>query len=302
MALNKNKNLKIKNLCFIAKVSSSSYYYWLKNKNNKAFKNKDDVFLIKTIFENKKKKAGFRTIKMIINNDYKIKMNHKKIIRIMREYGLETITRKRNPYRNIMKKQQENRTFPNLLDRKFNPELPNKVYSTDITYLYYGSTNKGRNVNKDKNKKNKLKIAYLSSTKDLGSKEIVYYNISKKIDLNLALDGVKKTLSKLSKEQREGLMIHSDQGVHYTHSLYSNLLKELNITQSMSRRGICIDNAPIESFFGHMKDEINLEECETFKELKVMIDNYIDFYNNKRYQWNLKKMTPVQYRNYLLYG
>jgi len=288
MALNKNKDLEVRSLCFIAKVSPNGYYYWLKNKSNKAFKNKDDIILIKTIFESKRRKAGFRTIKMIINNDYKIKMNHKKIIRIMRENELICTIRKRNPYKNIMKKQQENKTHPNILNRKFKPQFPNEVYSTDITYLYYG--------------KDKSKIAYLSSTKDLGSKEIVYFNLSKKIDLNLALDGTKKALLKLSKNQRKKLMIHSDQGFHYTHSLYSNLLKELNITQSMSRKGNCIDNSPIESFFGHAKDEIDLKECETFEELKVIIDNYIDFYNNKRYQWNLKKMTPVQYRNYLLYG
>ncbi|MBU1046512.1 IS3 family transposase, partial [Patescibacteria group bacterium] len=288
MALNKSKDLKINSLCSIARVSSSGYYYWLKSKNNKAFKNMESVFLIKTIFENKKGRAGFRTIKMILNNDYKMRINHKKIIRIMREDKLICTVRRRNPYKNIMKKQQENRTYPNLLDRKFNPQLPNEVYSTDITYLPYGN--------------NKSKLAYLSSTKDLGSKEIVYFNLSKKIDLNLALDGIKQTLLKLSKKQRKKLMIHSDQGVHYTHPLYSNILKDLSITQSMSRKATCIDNAPIESFFGHMKDEVNLKECESFEELKVMIENYIDFYNNKRYQWNLKKMTPVQYRDYLLYG
>lgn len=293
MALNKNKDLKkdlklkINILCSIAKVSTSSYYYWLKNKDNKIIKDKNDILLIKTIFENKKRKAGFRTIKMILDNDYKIKKtNHKKIIRIMRENNLITTIRKRNPYRDIMKKQKGNKVHPNLLDRRFNPKLPNEVYSTDITYLYYG-----------KHKKN---LAYLSSTKDLGSKEIVYHNISKKINLNLALDGIKEILLRLPKQTRGKLMIHSDQGVHYTHSLYSNTLKELGITQSMSRKGICIDNAPIESFFGHMKDEINLKECETYEELKIMIDNYMYFYNNKRYQWNLKKMTPTQYRKYLL--
>ncbi len=87
MALNKNKDLKIKILCFIARVSYSGYYYWLKNKNNKFIKDKSDSFLIKTIFENKKRKAGFRTIKMILENDYNTKINHKKIIRIMKEHN-----------------------------------------------------------------------------------------------------------------------------------------------------------------------------------------------------------------------
>ena len=94
--------------------------------------------------------------------------------------------------------------------------------------------------------------------------------------------------------------VHSDQGSHYTSPTFQELLKELKLGQSMSRRGNCWDNAPQESFFGHMKDEIDFKKILTFQELQVEIDKYITYYNNYRYQWNLKKMSPVQYRNHLL--
>ena len=99
---------------------------------------------------------------------------------------------------------------------------------------------------------------------------------------------------------REDSFIHSDQGSHYTSPIFQTKLKEKGIGQSMSRRGNCWDNAPQESFFGHLKDETNINECETFDELVKEINDYIDYHNNYRAQWNLKKMTPVDYRNHLL--
>jgi transposase InsO family protein len=98
----------------------------------------------------------------------------------------------------------------------------------------------------------------------------------------------------------ENCFIHSDQGVHYTSPEFQNLLKSKEISQSMSRKGNCWDNAPMESFFGHMKDNIDLKNCRTLEEVKKEIKKFINYYNNHRYQWGLKKMTPVEYRNHLL--
>lgn len=78
------------------------------------------------------------------------------------------------------------------------------------------------------------------------------------------------------------------------------MLKELNVLQSMSRKGNCWDNSPQESFYGHMKDEIDLKSCQTYEEVSLLVDDYMNYYNQDRYQWNLKKMTPEQYRNHLL--
>ena len=98
----------------------------------------------------------------------------------------------------------------------------------------------------------------------------------------------------------DNVLIHSDQGFHYTNPEYRKLLKENRVIQSMSRKGNCIDNAPMESFFGHLKDELDYKNCITFKELVDKIDEYMYYYNNERFQWGRNKMTPVQYRSHLL--
>ncbi|SDJ14999.1 Integrase core domain-containing protein [Alteribacillus bidgolensis] len=124
--------------------------------------------------------------------------------------------------------------------------------------------------------------------------------MSNRLTLDLATD----TLVKLKKNGKvkfsEGSFIHSDQGVHYTSPTFQKHVKKLGLDQSMSRRGNCWDNAPQESFFGHFKDETNIKQCHSLEELKKEMRSYMGYYNNFRYQWNLKKMTPVQYRNHLL--
>ena len=118
--------------------------------------------------------------------------------------------------------------------------------------------------------------------------------------LDLAIDTIHKLKKNRKINLHKDVYIHSDQGVHYTSPQFQKILRKYEIGQSMSRRGNCWDNAPQESFFGHLKDEINIKQCNTFEELKQEIDDYILYYNNYRGQWNLKKMTPVKYRNHLL--
>ena len=98
----------------------------------------------------------------------------------------------------------------------------------------------------------------------------------------------------------ENILFHSDQGFQYTNPFYINSVKEMNMIQSMSRKGNCIDNAPMESFFGHFKDDVDYKNCKTYEELKTLVDEYMNYYNNERYQWGIQKMTPVEYRNHLL--
>ena len=172
-------------------------------------------------------------------------MNLKKIARIKREYGLITKIRKKNPFNIAFKKGLEN----------FKVNQPDKVYSTDISYLFYHGG----------------KRAYLSATKDLATKEIVAFNISKELDLYSTYGNFAEFLKS---KNCSDLIIHSDQGWHYTHPFYVNKLKELGIIQSMSRKGNCLDNAPIESFFGHLKDEVDLKSCQSFDELKIKVENY----------------------------
>lgn len=220
---------------------------------------------------------------MGLKEDKGIKINHKKIIRIMKKYNLVCKIRRRNPYKMIMKKTLEHRTFENILNREFNQKSPYEFFSTDITYLFY-----------------KGGLAYLSVVKDIVSKEVVAWELSRHIDMRLVLNTVEYLKNNKNVFSFKNILIHSDQGFHYTNPTYIKMIKDLGMIQSMSRKGNCIDNAPIESFFGHMKDDVDYKDCRSFEELKVLIDQYMYNYNNNRYQWNLKKMTPVQYRNHLL--
>ena len=215
--------------------------------------------------------------------DEKIIMNHKKVMRIMKKYNLITKVRRSNPYKAIMKKTLEHRTFENKLNREFNQETPYRFFCTDITYIFFNYL-----------------PAYLSVIKDIASGEVIAWKVSRRINMDLVL----KTVECMEKNERidslKNIMIHSDQGFHYTNPLYIDKIKELGMIQSMSRKGNCIDNAPMESFFGHLKDDVDYKACQTFKELRFLVDEYMLEYNNERPQWGLGKMTPVQYRNHLL--
>ncbi len=204
-------------------------------------------------------------------------MNHKKIIRIMGKYDLVAKIRKRNPYKAIMKKTQEHRTFENKLNREFSQTAPHKVFCTDITYISFNH-----------------RFAYLSAVKDIATGEVVAWHLLPYITMELVLE----TLEKLKPYQNA--MIHSDQGFHYTNPEYIKRVEVLEMIQSMSRKGNCIDNAPIESFFSHLKDNIDYKNCKTFEEIYQLIENYIDYYNNERAQWGKNKMTPIECRDHLL--
>lgn len=214
-------------------------------------------------------------------------MNHKKVLRLMKKYGLLSKIRKRNPYKQIAKKTEEHRSMANILQRNFSWITPLEKLWTDISYLYYSWTK-----------------AYISILKDMITGEIISHKISQNLSLWFVLDTIqnaKKILQRWSLEWHyTWSIIQSDQWWHYTHPSYQKLLKENWFIQSMSRKWNCLDNAPTESFFGHMKDELEYTHCKTFSELQEYCDQYIQYYNTKRPQWERKKMTPVEYRNHLL--
>lgn len=244
-----------------------------------------DYLIIKEIFDKGKKKLGWRSIQMKLVNEENIVMNHKKIQRIMKKYHLFVKIRRPNPYKNIAKKTQEHRTCENKLNREFKQTIPLKVFCTDITYLLYNG-----------------RLAYLSVIKDICSGEIVAWWLSDNLSMSIVMNTINslKDNNSLPLESLTDIMIHSDQGFHYTNPMYIEEIKSLNMVQSMSRKANCIDNSPVESFFGHLKDDVDYKECKTFSELNLKVEEYIEYYNNERYQWDLKKMTPVAYRNHLL--
>jgi len=272
----------VKILCSVANVARSGYYEWLKH-SDEPEKDHGDFLLIKEVFEKGKKKLGFRSVKMNLQTEKQVIMNHKKVLRIMKKYYLFCRIRRRNPYKAMMKKSLEHRTCENKLDRKFEQSIPFKVFCTDITYLTFNH-----------------RFAYLSVIKDIASGEIVGSSLSMHLEMNIVMNTLENLQSHEHSQEFENVLIHSDQGFHYTNPLYINKVKELSMVQSMSRKGNCIDNAPIESFFGHLKDDVDYKSCKTFEQLRLLIEEYVKYYNHERYQWERKKMTPIAYRNHLL--
>lgn len=273
--------------CELLDVSRSGYYNFLNTSNNQILMEDTDLEARDTImkaYNYKGYNKGSRSIKMILQGEFSIIYSRKKIQRIMRKYNIKCPIRKANPYRRMAKATKAHRVVPNLLERNFKQGIPGKVLLTDITYLPYGNKH----------------MAYLSTIKDGSSNDILAYTVSDSIKLDIATDTIDKLISQHKGSLHKDAFIHSDQGVHYTSPKFQKLLKDNKLGQSMSRRGNCWDNAPQESFFGHMKDEIDFSKCQTLQEVIDCIDDYIDYYNNYRYQWNLKKMTPIQYRNHLL--
>ena len=281
----RDNNLKnvVSYLCASAGVSRSGYYNYLSNESKRErreeidIKVRDDI-LMAISFRGYKK--GSRSIKMLLEDKFGICYNRKRIMRIMRKYNIVCpIRRKKYKY----KVTKEHKVCKNYLQREFKQNVPGKVMLTDISYLQYGNA----------------KTAYLSTILDTSTNEILSFKVRE----NMKLDLVISTLNELKDNQFvhfDDGMIHSDQGWHYTNPQFRIRAAEMGLQQSMSRRGNCWDNAPQESFFGHLKDEVDIKHCNTFDELHTLISDYIDYYNNDRYQWNLNKMTPIQYRNYLL--
>ena len=242
----------------------------------------DDYCLIRKYFLRSKQKHGIRQLRMAIERSEGLVINEKKIARIKRKYKLETKIRRKSKYKIFAKKKHEHDIFPNLLNREFDQKEPDKVYSTDITQINYGN-----------------KKAYVAAVKDLCTKEVVGKSVSNRIDIKLTNTAIDKALKRLTPEKKKQLIIHSDQGFHFTHISYRLKLERNGITQSMSRKGNCIDNAPIESFFGHLKDLLELSNCKNIVDVEKEVTKQINYYNHRRPQLGIKKMPPSEYRRHL---
>lgn len=282
-----NNLLNITKLCEIAEVSRSGFYNWKNNHNKRQQKeqqDKEDFNLILQAYQYRGYDKGARSIHMTLLH-MGIRMNIKKIRRLMKKYGLFCRIRKANPYRRMAKAIKTNNIVPNIVNRDFIQE-PRMIILTDITYLFYG---------KERRK------AYLSVMKDAFTNEILSYVVSDSLEVDFVLITVKQLFEKPGTTiKTKETICHSDQGIHYTSIEFQKILKDKGLRQSMSRRGNCWDNAPQESFFGHMKDEIDISSCRTFDELTAVIDDYMDYYNNERYQWDLAKLSPSEYYQYWL--
>lgn len=284
-----NNMLSISKLCEIAGVSRSGYYAWQDAAPTRAKRedaDRKDFDLIVEAYKFRGYAKGARGIHMRLLH-MKKPMNLKKIRRLMKKYGLKCPYRGPNAYRRMAKALKTNAVFPNVVNREFVKGGVRKVLLTDITYIFYDGG-----------------VCYLSTILDAFTREILAYELSTNLMVVFVLKTVEDLIAEHGSTLDDTTIIHSDQGCHYTSKAFIQMLKDHDFVQSMSRKGNCWDNAPQESFFGHMKDEIKYEIAmmKTFDEVKAKIDDWIDYYNNDRYQWELSKLSPKEFYQYATTG
>ena len=285
---NDNNALSISYMCEIAGVSRSGFYAWLDAapaRDRRDEQDRKDFDLILEAYRFRGYRKGARSIYMRLLHIGVI-MNVKKIRRLMKKFNLVCPIRKANPYRRMAKALATSNVAPNIVKREFKQE-PRKVLLTDITYLFFEG---GK--------------CYLSTILDAFTHEILAYQLSMSLKVDFVLDTVDQLVEQHGCTLDNETIVHSDQGCHYTSYAFIQKLKDAEFVQSMSRRGNCWDNAPQESFFGHMKDDIRDEIAvySSFDDVKRKIDDWMDYYNNNRYQWELLKLSPVEYYTYLKTG
>ena len=260
-----------------ARLRSSTFYYHLKKRSgpdpDHAIKEQ-----IKAIYHENKGRYGYRRITAELHRRGFL-INHKTVQRLMKVMGLSCRVRLKK-YRSYQG--EEGEVAPNLLQRDFEAERPNQKWVTDVTeFKIHGE---------------KL---YLSPILDLYDQSIISYSLSESPALSLVMNMLKEAFKEIP--DGTGLILHSDRGWQYRHRLYRKVLKEKGICQSMSRKGNCLDNAVIENFFGHVKSELlYLKDFDTMEQFRKELEEYLDYYNNRRIKNKLKGLPPAKYREQAL--
>ena len=274
----------IKLLLEVSGLARSTYYYYIKHRNDED-KYSEIKEQITNIFCENKERYGYRRITMELHNrGYRI--NHKAVLRLMNEEKIKCRVRikKYHSY-----KGEVGKVAPNLLERNFSTTAPNEKWVTDVTeFSLFGQ---------------KL---YLSPILDLHSSDIVSYTISDRPVLSMVIDMARQALAVLPRGAAKipagtNLILHSDQGWQYQHKHYRKLLNDNGIIQSMSRKGNCLDNAVMENFFGILKSELlYLKEFDSIEQFKQELIEYLDYYNNCRIKAKLKGLPPAVHRKQAL--
>lgn len=273
MVIRHNKEkYSICEMCRFFQVSRSGYYGYVSRMDIPA----RDLPLAEKIRECQEKCCktyGYRRVHLWLERNG-IHHNPKTILRMMQKYNLLSVIR-RKKYRHYSEYLHR---YPNLLNRDFKAERPNQKWVTDISYI---QTKQG--------------VLYLSIIRDLFDNSIVAYRTGTKQNINLVLCTIKAARQK--EKVTAELQLHSDQGFQYTSQAYFKLTQSYGITPSMSRRGNPYDNALAENFFSILKTEcIYRAKPNTFQEARLLISEYIHFYNHERIQLK-SKLTPLEQRN-----
>jgi len=257
----------------LAALPRSSFYHRL----NASLKGDKDAQLktdIQAIYASHHGRYGYRRITAAVRQSGKL-VNHKVVQRLMGELGLKSLVR---PKRYRSYRGEVGKIAANVLKRQFDAERPNQKWVTDVT---------------------EFKVAgeklYLSPVLDLYNGEIVAFETARRPEFSMVSAMLKKAMKKLKKGDTP--LLHSDQGWQYQMSAYQRLLQRRRIEQSMSRKGNCLDNAAMESFFGTLKSELfHLQKFASIDYLETAIRHYIHYYNHDRIKLKLKGLSPVQYR------
>jgi len=266
-------------LCKIAGIARSSYYKWLHRKESKNEQfNQTLLPLIKNSYEEKSGILGYRQMTIKLNRENAFHVNQKRIYRLMQILNLKSVCRRK---RKKYMKSTPQVTAENVLNRKFIADNFGEKWLTDVTEMKYGTSGK----------------SYVSAILDLGDKSIVSFVIGHANNNALVF----RTFDLAHEQYPDAKPIfHSDRGFQYTTKAFKKKLDDAEMTQSMSRVSRCIDNGSMEAFWGMLKSEMYyLKNFNSYNELEQSVIDYIDYYNNDRYQKRLNCMTPLEYRNYL---
>jgi transposase InsO family protein len=255
-------------------MARSVYYYWVKVGSSRSDPYQSAKEQITRIFSTHQGRYGYRRVQLELRNGQQY-LNHKTVQKLMGQLGLKSLVR---PRRYQSYKGSIGKVAPNLLERNFETSKPNQKWVTDVTEFNI----KGQKI-------------YLSPILDLYNGEIISYEIADRPQISSVMQMLKSAFKRLQNEDKP--ILHSDQGWQYQMGLYQQALKQQGITQSMSRKGNCLDNAVMENWFGIMKSEFfyqkKFADVQSFKkELK----QYIHYYNHDRIKQKLKGLSPVQYR------
>ena len=272
---NHRNEFPIRKMAAVLNVSKSRYYQWSKNPGVKEKRDFDLVERIGKIFDQSKKQYGSPRIHSELL-DQGITCGHNRVAKIMRNKGIKA--RIKRKYKVTTDSNHDYPVAPNIVNRQFNVDSPNKIWVSDITYIW---TNEG--------------WLYLCIVLDLFSRKVVGWAMSRNIDTQLVADSF--TMAVLARNPEKGLIFHSDRGIQYAAHDFRRLLKDNHAVQSMSRKGNCWDNACAESFFSTLKnEEVFHKNYRTRKEARSSIFEYIAvFYNRFRKHTSLDYVSPEKY-------
>lgn len=274
--LNQKKGYAITKLCTLAGVARSAYYKWLKwTPSAKELDVRALAKEVKLRYDKRKGILGYRQMRIQLNRKLKKKYNKKRYYRIMRALGLQAVIRKKRPH---YVKTTENHVVENVMNRHFDAPAPNIKWSTDVTELKYGNGRK----------------AYLSAIIDVYDNSIVSWVLSHSNNNKLVMDTLKKAYTK---HPGVSPLLQSDRGFQYTSHEYNRLHVKYGFMKSMSRVSRCLDNQPIERFWGTYKSEsYYLTKYDTYEDVLKDVKEYIRYYNNYRYTERLGGLSPSEYR------